>query len=330
MTEKNKARIKVFLTEPIHPEAQAKLEKHVQLDIGSDSLNRDEICNRVRDANVILSKTDPIMIDAELINAASGLKLIARHGSGYSNVDVELATRNGIAVTNAPGMNATSVAEFTLALMLMLARNLPRAIAACREGAPDRLALKGQELNGKTFGVIGVGQAGRHVAHLVWALGMRVLAYHPRPSASRLAELPLQLVGLGQLLEHSDVISLHVPLNAETRNLIGARELSRVKSTAILLNLSRGGVVDEKALYDALLSKRLFAAATDVLLQEPARPNDPLLGLDNCLVTPHIAALTEEAQHAVAMAAVDEVIRFSRGQELRHVVNPSVLKRPHD
>lgn len=316
---------RVYLTEPIHPDAQAQLGRSVVLDVGDSTLTIDELRLRLGRSDVIISKTDPIPIGSRIIDAAPTLKLIARHGSGYSNVDVDYATEKGIVVTNTPGASAISVTEFTLGLVLMAARKLPQAIAACRIGNPDRLSYSGMELQGKVFGIIGVGRIGREVAKRVHALGMEVLAHHPRPSAEGLVDLPLQLVEMRTLLSRSDVISLHVPLNQETRNLIGKEEIALMKRTAILINLSRGGVVEERALYEALASDRLHAAATDVLENEPVAADDPLLRLDNCIITPHIAAVTEEAQRSVAFAVVEEVVRFARGEPLHHVVNPSAL-----
>lgn len=319
------ARIAVYVTEPVHPQAQALLARNARVDVGDEGVRPEELRHRVRDVAVILSKTDPVPIGADVIDAAPGLRLIARHGSGYSNVDVGHATDRGIVVTNTPGVNAVTVAEYTVGLMFAAARRLVPAAAACRAGAPERLRFMGQELFGKTFGIVGVGRVGRQVVQRVSALGMRTLAHHPRPSARNLVDLPLTLVDLDTLLKESDVVSLHVPLNEQTRNLIGARELALMKPTAILLNLARGGVVDETALHDALERGAIDAAATDVLATEPVTASEPLLRLDNCLVLPHIATVTEEAQRAVAMTAVEEILRFSRGETLRHVVNPTVL-----
>ena len=319
------ARISVYVTEPVHPQAQSLLARGARVDVGDGDLSTEELRRRVADVDVILSKTDPVPIDSGIIDAAPRLRLIARHGSGYSNVDVDHATARGIVVTNTPGVNAVTIAEYTIGLMIAAARRLVPAATACRVGAPDRLGFLGHELSGKTFGIVGVGRIGREVVQRVSAFGMRVLAHHPRPSARSLADLPLTLVDLGTLLEESDVVSLHVPLNEQTRNLIGARELATMKPTAILLNLSRGGVVDERALYDALERRAIDAAATDVLAAEPVSAAEPLLRLDNCLVLPHIASVTAEAQKAVAMAAVEEILRFCRGRPLRHVVNPAAL-----
>ena len=320
---------RVYLTEPIHLEAQTRLSRSVDLDVGNGTLTIDELRFRLSGSDVIISKTDPISIDSQIIDAAPALKLIARHGSGYSNVDVDYATKKGIVVTNTPGANAVSVAEFALGLIFMAARKMPQAMTACGLGNPDRLSYLGMELQGKVFGIVGVGRIGREVVKRVHALGMKVLAHHPRPSAKELADLPLELVDLGTLLNRSDVISLHVPLTPETRNLIGQDEIALMKRTAILINLSRGGVVVERALYEALASNRMRAAATDVLENEPVSADDPLLRLENCIVTPHIASVTEEAQRAVAFAAVEEVLRFARGEPLLHVVNPSALGLAH-
>ena len=317
--------ITVYVTEPIHPDAQGLLARNARVDVGDADVPPAEIRRRVRDVDVILSKTDPIPIGADVIDAAPRLRLIARHGSGYSNVDVGHASDRGIVVTNTPGVNAISVAEYTVGLMFAVARRVVPAAAACRAGAPDRMRFMGRELFGKTFGIVGVGRIGREVVQRVSALGMRILAHHPRPSARALADLPLMLVELETLMKESDVVSLHVPLNDRTGNLIGVRELSWMKPTAILLNLSRGGVVDERALHDALERGAIDAAATDVLETEPVTASEPLLHLDNCLVLPHIAAGTLEAQRSIAMTAVEEILRFSRGEALRHVINPTVL-----
>lgn len=321
--------LNVFLTEPICPDAQSRLADHVHLDIGSENMSHRDVYRAAKSADVILSKTDPLCIDADLMDSAPRLRLIARHGSGYSNVDIEHASRKGIAITNTPGVNAVSTAEFTLCLMLSVARHLPMANVACGKRKTERLAFMGQELQGKTVGIVGVGRIGREVVKRVHALGMHVLAFHPRQSARQLTDLPLELVDLATLLKRSDFVSLHVPLNAETRNLIGAKEIECMKRSAILINLSRGGVVDERALVRALTGRKIQAAATDVLASEPVQEADPLFKLENCLVTPHIAALTKEAQSAVAAAAVDEIIRFSKGEPLQNVINRTALSEHH-
>lgn len=316
----------LYITEPIHEDAQELLFENVVTDIGNFGLNRAEILDRVAAAKVILSKTDPIAIDAELMAAAPELRLVARHGTGYSNIDIDYATANGIAVSITAGVNTKAISEYTVGLMLAAARCLPQAYAACFNGAPDRQRLKGVEITGKIFGIVGVGRIGRAVVELVSALGMKVLAYHPRPSAKNLTDLPLELVDLETLLRQSDVVSLHMPLNDDTAGLIGAAELALMKPQSILLNLSRGGVVDEAALFQALSQDRIFSAATDVLEREPLRSDEPLLSLSNCIVLPHIAAMTFETQREIAMTAAQQCLAALAGRVPEYIVNPDALK----
>ena len=318
----------LFITEPIHQDAQKLLRENTVADIGHDGLSRAEILTRVASAAVILSKTDPVIIDAELMAAAPKLRMVARHGTGYSNVDIGYATANGIAISTTAGVNTDAIAEYTVGLMLASARCIPQARAACVEGAPDRQQFAGVQITGKTFGIVGVGRIGRAVVERVSALGMKVLAYHPRPSARKLRNLPLELVDIETLLRQSDVVSLHVPLTPDTTNLIGATELAMMKAQAILLNLSRGGVVDEKALYQELSQNRIFAAATDVLAREPVRSDEPLLSLSNCIVLPHIAAMTFETQREIAMTAARQCLEAMAGKVPQNIINPDALKHP--
>lgn len=318
----------VYITEPVHPDAMRLLSDSIDIYIGNDTLARQDILRHVRGAKVLLSKTDPVLIDAELMASAPDLRLVARHGTGFSNVDLDYATENGIAVSIAAGLNTTAISEYTLGLMLAAARLIPQASTACAQGDPDRFLFRGLELTGKTFGIVGVGRIGRAVVERIAAFGMKVLAYHPRPSAKNLTGLPLELVGLDRLLAESDVISLHMPLTKDTVDLIGVPEFEKMKSTAIVLNLSRGGVVNEAALFDALSKNRIFSAATDVLAHEPVRANEPLLTLPNCLVLPHIAAMTLETQRALAMSAAQSCLDALAGKAPPHIVNPKALQHP--
>ena len=323
-----RVRSPLYITEPIHEDALATIRVHVDPDVGSEQQPRSALLARVAAATVILSKTDPIAIDAELMAAAPDLRLVARHGTGYNNVDIDYATANGIAVTITAGVNVQAIAEYTVGLMFAAARLLPAAARACEAGAPERTDFRGLEITGRTFGIVGVGRIGRGVVERVTALGMRAIAYHPRPSARKLADLPLELVGLERLLDEADVVSLHMPLTDETRNLIGPAELARMRPNAILLNLSRGGVVDEAALHDALKENRIFAAATDVLACEPVRAEEPLLQLRNCIVLPHIAAMTFETQRNMAVIAARQCLQCLAGEVPDEIVNPDALRHP--
>lgn len=311
----------VYLTSPVAEAARNLLAQHCRLDIGTEDVRGEALYRRVAEAAVIFSKIDTLAIDEAVMDAAPHLRLIARHGSGYNNVDVAAATRRGVLVTSTPGANAVAIAEYTVGMMLASTRRLVRAAEASRLGNPDRMALMGMEVFGKTFGIIGVGNIGREVVRRVHALGMRVLAHHPRPSAKGLQDLPLELVDLDTLLAASDVISIHAPLTEATRHLINARELSLMKPTAHLLNVSRGGVVHEEAVCAALQAGRLGGYATDVLACEPVRVDEPLLALPNALVLPHIAAVTPETQQRVAMTAAEDILRVLRGEAPLHAVN---------
>lgn len=319
------ARCKVFLTNPVHADAQTLLAAHTDLVVGNEAMSRPQLLQTMADVDILFNKLDHMAVDAELMDAAPKLRLVARHGSGYSNVDVPHATSKGIAVTTTPGANAVTMAEYTLGLMFAAARNLVAAADACKRGNVDRLHYMGMELHGKTFGIIGVGAIGREVVSRVTALGMRVLAYHPRPSASALRSLPLTLVDLDTLLAESDVVSIHSPLTDATRALIHKGTLALMKPTACLLNLSRGGVVVEADMLAALRAEKLACYATDVLENEPVQADNPLLAEPRAIVLPHIAAVTREAQRAVAMTAVQDILRVVRGERPLHVVNPAVF-----
>jgi D-3-phosphoglycerate dehydrogenase len=321
-----KEKMKVYLTEHIHPEAEKRLSAHVDLDVGETSTPKSTLIKRIAEIDVLFNKTDPVVVDRQLIDAAKNLKYIARHGSGYSNVDVSYATEKGILVSNTPGVNAVSIGEYTIALMIMIARKIfPAATASCR-GNPERLDFMGMELLGKVIGIIGVGHIGREVVRRAQAFGMQVLAYHPRPSARKLTDLDLKLVDLETLLKQSDVVSIHAPLTQETRGLIGERELALMKRSSYLINMGRGGMVDEAALERALRSGSIAGAALDVLEEEPVQRDHPLLTLENALVLPHIGSLTHESQRRTAMTAVEDILRFDRGEKPKHLVNPEVFE----
>jgi len=318
-------KLKVFLTEHIHPEAEQRLSDFVELDVGATNLSKAELLERVVEIDVLFNKTDPVLVDRAVIDAAKKLKYIARHGSGYSNVDIAYATEKGIPVSNTPGANAVSIAEYTFGLMIMIARKVLPAALASRRGNPERLDFMGMELLDKVMGIIGVGHIGREVVLRARAFGMRVLAYHPRPSARKLADLDLKLVDLETLLKESDVVSIHAPLTPETRGLIGEKELALMKKSGYLINMGRGGMVDEAALAKALKSGSIAGATLDVLEEEPVQKDHPLLSLENALVLPHIGSLTYESQRRTAMTAVEDIIRFGRGERPKHLVNPEVF-----
>lgn len=256
------------------------------------------------DALIVRSRT---RVTTDLIEAASRLKVIGRAGIGVDNIDVESATLRGIVVLNAPGGNVVSAAEHTIALMLAAVRHLPMADAALRRGEWGRTRFRGIELYGKALGLVGAGRIGAEVARRARAFGMRVMAYDPYLSRGRAEQVGIELVTFPDLLEEADFISLHVPLTDETRALVGAKELGMMKPTAYLINASRGGVVDENALADALRAKKIAGAAVDVWAEEPISASHPILEFENAVVAPHLGAATREAQLSVSIEICEAV-----------------------
>jgi D-3-phosphoglycerate dehydrogenase len=239
-------------------------------------------------------------VDAELIEASDSLEVIGRAGVGVDNIDIEAATRRGIAVLNAPAANTYSTAELALGLLLSVARNIPAADASVRRGDWLRKSMRGTQMFEKTLGVVGIGRIGAEVARRARSFGMDVLAYDPYVSTDRANELGLTLLPLEELLERSDMVTIHVPLTADTRGLIGTEEIARMKDGAILVNAARGGLVDEAALAEALVSGKLGGAGLDVYEREPLPEDSPLREAPNTVFTPHLGASTVEAQAAVA------------------------------
>ena len=248
-------------------------------------------------------------ITAELLDAAPGVRAVARCGVGLDNVDVAAATARGVRVLNVPGGNAQTLAEHTLALMLAAYRGLVPQAQAVREGRwSARNSYDRDELYGKTLGIVGLGHIGSRVARMAAAFGLKVLAVHPRPVSG------VACVDLDTLLRESDVITLHCPLRPETRGLINAAALARMKPTALLVNTARGALIDQVALTEALRAGRIGGFAADVLDAEPPAADDPLPGLPNTLITPHIGGLTRSTYIDTCVRSVRNVVAVLRGE----------------
>jgi D-3-phosphoglycerate dehydrogenase len=263
-------------------------------------------------------------VTAPIIEAGSRLRVVGRAGVGVDNIDVPAATRRGILVVNAPRGNIVAAAEHTIALLFSLARWVPQADASVKRGEWTRSKFTGTEIRGKTLGVVGLGNVGSEVAKRAHGIEMDVVAYDPVVSVERAELFNVELVSLDELLERADFLTVHVPLVDANRNLIGARELARMKPTARLINTARGGVVDEEALADALEAGRLAGAASDVFVAEPPGDNR-LLRLPNFVATPHIGASTAEAQVSVAFDVAEEVAAVLAGDLPRFAVNAPAL-----
>ena len=259
------------------------------------------------EAHALLVRSDT-QVTGELIGLAPALRVIGRAGIGVDNIDLATATRRGIAVLNAPGANTVSAAEHTLALLLSLVRRVPWAAQSMRAGAWDRKTFGGVELRGKTLGVVGLGRIGAHVASVARALGMRVCAHDPYLPEQRARDMGVELVALDDLLSQADAVTLHLPLTAETRHLLDATRLGRMKRGALLVNTARGELVDEAALLAAVTEGHLGGAALDVFATEPLPADSPLRASDRLLLTPHLAASTKEAQDRAALEICQAVL----------------------
>lgn len=266
-------------------------------------------------------------VTAGLLERATRLRVIGRAGVGVDNVDMEAATRRGVLVVNTPGGSSTAVAELALALLLAASRHLVAATESVKGGRWERKRFQGRELAGKTLGVVGIGNVGSALVSRAQAMHMRIIAYDPFISPEAAARMGVRLVELDELWGEADVVSLHVPLTDQTRNLVDASALARMREGAILLNCARGGLVDEGALAAALASGRLRAAAFDVFAEEPPPPGHPLLKLDNFICTPHLGASTEEAQSAVAVAVAEQVASFLLDGVVLNAVNAPGLPK---
>ena len=272
------------------------------------------------DAIVIRSATT---LDAPLIERAERLKVIGRAGVGIDNVDVDAATRRGIVVANAPESTVVSAAEHTVALMLALARNLPQAHGAMKDGRWERPKFAGIELAGKTLGVLGLGRIGREVARRALALGMRVLAYDPFVALDRFRELGVESATLEEVYAAADVITLHLPLNDETRRVLDAEAFAAMRDGVRIVNAARGELVDEAALTEAIRSGKVAGAALDVFGEEPY--SGPLLELDQVIVTPHLAASTAEAQDRAGVIIAEQVVSALEGGLVATAVNIPIV-----
>jgi D-3-phosphoglycerate dehydrogenase len=312
--------MKVLITEPISESGLDLLRQEFEVEVRPE-LAASGLAEAIGPYSALIVRSQTKVTD-EVLERAQALKVIGRAGIGLDNVDVEAATRRGIMVVNAPQSNIISAAEHTMALLLAQARNIPQANAALRAGRWERGRYEGVELHGKTLGVIGLGRVGAMVAHRALAFGMRVVAFDPYVSKERAKSLGVELMpNLEGLLVQSDFVTIHLPRTIETEGLIGERELSLMKEGARIVNASRGGIVDERALVNALRDGRLGGAALDVFAEEPVPPAHPLLVYEQVVATPHLGASTQEAQDKVGATIAEMVGLALRGEFVPYAVN---------
>ncbi len=323
-------RPRVFVTREIPERGLSKIREHFEVDLWTDEAPppKDVIIERVRDVDALVSLlTDPI--DAEVFDAAPKLRIVSQYAVGYDNIDVKEATKRGIYVTNTPGVLTETVADFTFALMLAVARRVVEADKYVREGrwkvAWHPLMMLGSDVYGRTLGIVGMGRIGSAVARRAKGFGMRILYYDSVRREELERELGAEFVDLDRLLEESDYVSLHVPLTPETYHLIGEEQLRKMKPTAFLINTARGKVVDQKALYRALKEGWIAGAGLDVFEQEPIPPDDPLLKLDNVVLAPHAASASHETRSRMAEMVAENLIAFLNGKVPPNLVNKEVV-----
>ncbi len=284
-----------------------------------------ELCQMIEsfDGLVVRSATK---VTADVIAHGKNLRVIGRAGVGVDNIDIPTATNKGIAVLNAASANTVSVVEYTFSLMLALSREIPRAHMSLTNGQWEKSSFMGVELFQKTLGLIGLGKIGREVAKRAKAFGMQILAYDPFIESDSFIAAGVEESDLQNLLRQSDFISIHVPVTKYTKYLIGEESLKICKSNSRIINTARGGIIDERALYQALKNGTIAGAALDVYEKEPPGEN-PLLGLDNVIATPHLAATTVEALQRVAEVTAHSVANFLHHNSIENIVNPEVIQK---
>jgi len=301
-----------FSEKGLFPEETDMLREVAEVHFGP--FTHEDFLKEVKDADAIFLALKKI--DEEILDAAPKLKIVARYGVGYDNVDVEACTKRGVYVTITPGVLSDAVADLALAFMLCLSRNIIEADKYTREKwarNEDKLRL-GFDLKGKVCGIVGLGRIGFQVAKRVHGFGMRILYYDivRNEEAERL--FGAKLVSLDELLRESDYVTIHVFLNEKTRGMIGRRELSLMKKSAYIINTARGAVIDQTALVEFLKEKKIAGAGLDVFEKEPISLDDPLLKLDNVVLAPHMGSATVETRRAMARTAIKNIMAVLKGE----------------
>jgi D-3-phosphoglycerate dehydrogenase len=319
------SRFRVLVADAISLDGLAPLRDDPRFElINKPGLKGEELTSAIADADAVLVRS-ATRITRESLSRADRLKAIGRAGVGVDTIDVDAATERGIPVLTAPEGNTISAAELTMALLLALARKVPGADRSMKAGEWDKKSFTGTELYGKTLGLIGAGRIGGEVARRARGFGMRVLVHDPFLNAERARSLDVEVAPFDDVIQRADVISAHVPLTDATKNLVGAPQIARMKKGVLLLNVARGGVVDEAALMEALRSGQVAGAALDVFEIEPLPADHPFRSMPNVVLTPHLGASTSEAQHSVAIEIAGAVRAALADGDLSRAVNAPSL-----
>lgn len=318
------AGMKILVSDSLSKQGVEVLEKAGFTVVVKTKMPKDELFKEIKDADGLIVRSGT-KVTAELIAAAEKLKVIGRAGSGLDNVDTPAATRRGIVVMNTPGGNTVTTAEHTLSMICSMARRIPQATASMKSGKWEKEKFMGVELYNKVLGVVGMGQIGGYLSKLAQGIGMSVIAFDPYLAPERAEKMGVTMVELDELFRRADIISVHTPLTPETKGIINAQAIAKMKPGVLLVNCARGGIVNESDLVEALKTKRVAAAAFDVFEEEPVKPDHPLLAMDNFICTPHIGANTTEAQENVAVGIAEQIVDyFAKGVAKGAVNIPSV------
>lgn len=316
--------IKIFVADEVSDsglqplrDAGVTLEKRTKLP-------PEELLKAVADCEGLVVRSET-KVTAGVMDAARNLRVIGRAGVGVDNIDVPGATARGIVVMNAPDGNTITTAEHTFALLIALARNVPQADISLKASKWERKKFIGAELQGKTLGIVGLGRVGRAVASRARGFGMKIVAHDPFIAAEQVRELEIESASLDEVFSRADFLTVHTPLKNETRGIVGREAFAKMKTGARVINCARGGLVDEAALYEAITSGKIAGAALDVFEQEPPPADNPLLGLNQVIVTPHLGASTTEAQEGVAFTVAEQMRDYLLSGALRGAVNVPAL-----
>jgi len=315
--------VKVLVSDNISPKCIEILKKSgLEVDVKT-GMKPEELKACIGDYHGLIIRS-ATKVTSEIINAAKNLKVIGRAGSGLDNVDRAAATKKGIVLMNTPGGNTITTAEHSIALMVALARQIPQATISMKAGKWEKKKFMGVELFNKTLGIIGIGNIGSQVAKRAQGLAMNVIAYDPFLSEDKAKTMGVEKVDIKELSRRSDFITIHTPLTPETRNMINKETIKMMKPGVRIINCARGGIINEKDLYEALVGGKVAGAALDVFEKEPPE-NNPLLTLNNVISTPHLGASTKEAQENVAVAVAEQVVDYLIHETIRNAVNfPSI------
>lgn len=310
--------MKILVADPVAEEGLEALRTQAEVDVKL-GLKPEELKSIIGDYEALIVRSETCAT-ADIIQAGSKLQVIARAGVGLDNIDIKAATRKGIVVVNAPTGNTIAAAEHAVAMMLALARHIPQANAQLKSGSWQRGDYVGTELKDKTLGIVGLGNVGSEVARRAQSFEMRLIGYDPFVSSDYAYNLCVELVPMEQLIKESDFITLHLPLTSDTKELIGTKELSKMKPTIRIINCARGGLINEEDLFKAVEVGKIAGAAIDVFANEPVT-DSMLFKSDKIIVTPHLGASTTEAQAGISLEIAEQVMAVLRGQPAKYAVN---------